>query len=267
MKTQEDRIDRTVKRIKNTGEVFTPKWLIDEMIDTLEIDWSNPPQDKTFLDPTCGNGNFLVALAERNIPLKNIYGVDLMEDNVKLTKERLQGGFEGNILCRDAVTYDYSFGDVNILDVGDVGVGKKFDYVLTNPPYQMPIGEGSKTKSIWAGLISKFHGLVKDKGIMSSIHPGGWRFVLPRSKKDIKAVREIYCSNRILYMELNSYKKGKATFGAGTDYDVITLIKEASNGDCFVKMELDGIQPMNIKEMGMIPTDMLSLFEKLKWIK
>jgi len=261
MRTTDDNIDRTVKRIKSTGEVFTPNWLIEEMLDTLEIDWTNPPQDKTFLDPTCGNGNFLVALAERGIPLHNIYGVDLMEDNVALTKQRLKGG---NILCRDAITYDYSFGCTNVLDIS---IGMKFDFVVCNPPYQMPIGDGKKTKSIWAGLIAKFYTLVKDKGIMSSIHPGGWRFVVPRSKKDIKAVRDIYNNNKILYMELNSYKKGKGTFGAETDYDVITLIKEASNGDCLVKMEIDGIQPMNIKEMNMIPTDMLSMFEKLKWRK
>ena len=141
----------------------------------------------------------------------------------------------------------------------------KFDYILTNPPYQMPVGEGTKTKSIWAGLITKFYTLLAKDGVMSSIHPGGWRFVVPRSKKDIKAVREIYNTNKILYMELNSYKRGLSTFGAGTDYDVITLINKESNGDCKVKMEIDGIQPMNIKEMGMIPTDMLSVFEKLKW--
>jgi len=121
----EDRDDR----VKETAEVFTPDWLVQQMLDSFKIDWNNPPQDKTFIDPTCGSGNFLVALAKRNIPLKNIYGVDLMQDNIDTTKKRLTEIFlekgmqlgdkdtedtiiyhlERNIICADALTYHYEF--------------------------------------------------------------------------------------------------------------------------------------------------------------
>lgn len=116
-------------RVKDTGEVFTPDSLVQEMLESLNIDWSTPPQDKTFIDPTCGSGNFLVALAKRNIPLCNIYGVDLMPDNIETTKRRLteiflEKGMElgdedtpdtiiyhlsRNIECADALTYHYEF--------------------------------------------------------------------------------------------------------------------------------------------------------------
>lgn len=250
MTTKDDNIDRSKERIKKGGEVFTPAWLVNEMIDKLEIDWSNPPMDKTFLDPTCGNGNFLVALAERGIPLKNIYGVDLMEDNVVLTKQRIGGG---NILQADATTYDYSFGNTNVLDMS---IPIQFDYIAGNPPYE---------KALWAELIPKFYSLLVDKGYMASIHPGGWRFAIERSRKNIKEVRRIYTNNKVIYMELNSFKKGKETFGASTDYDVVIIKKEPSDGKVIVKMEIDGLQEINIKEMGMIPTDRLTVFEKLKW--
>ncbi len=51
--------------------------------------------------------------------LSTTYGVELMEDNVKLCKERLAGPnptqeildiLDKNIVCHDALTYDYSFG-------------------------------------------------------------------------------------------------------------------------------------------------------------
>jgi len=116
-------------RFKDTAEFFTPNSLIDKMIIFKDIDWNKPPQNKKFLDPTCGSGNFLVVLAKRNIPLCNIYGVDLMPDNIETTKRRLTEIFlekgmelgdentpgtiiyhlERNIICADALTYHYEF--------------------------------------------------------------------------------------------------------------------------------------------------------------
>jgi hypothetical protein len=114
----EDRDDRK----KDTGEVFTPPDLVNEMLDRLNIDWCNPPQDKTFLDPTCGSGNFLIELARRRIPLENIYGVDFMSDNIETTKRRLKELYTDkmtekdidfhlgrNIIEADALTYHYEF--------------------------------------------------------------------------------------------------------------------------------------------------------------
>ena len=111
----EDRDDR----VKDTAEVFTPPKLVKQMLDELGVDWNNPPQDKTFLDPTMGSGNFLVEIAKRGIPVHNVFGVDLMEDNVETTKRRLREVYgdtedvnyhlDRNILQKDATTYNYEF--------------------------------------------------------------------------------------------------------------------------------------------------------------
>jgi 2-polyprenyl-3-methyl-5-hydroxy-6-metoxy-1,4-benzoquinol methylase len=114
----EDRDDR----VKETAEVFTPSTLVQNMLDTLNVDWDNIPDDEIFLDPTCGSGNFLVALANRGVLLKNIYGVDLMEDNIQTVKRRLTEIYKDtmtlddinfhlnrNIICDDALTYHYEF--------------------------------------------------------------------------------------------------------------------------------------------------------------
>ena len=111
----------TDEEIKELGAVYTPNSLVQKMLDGLDIDWDNPPQDKTFLDPTCGNGQFLAELAKRGIPLRNIYGADLMPDNVEITHRRLLEVFGDtpgnreillkNVVEADALTYDYDFGE------------------------------------------------------------------------------------------------------------------------------------------------------------
>jgi len=111
--------ENTDKRIKNTGEVFTPTILVNKILDKLNI---SKICNETFLDPTCGSGQFLVALAKRGIPLNNIYGVDLMPDNIETTKKRLREYFKDkmssediefhlnrNIICDDALTYHFEF--------------------------------------------------------------------------------------------------------------------------------------------------------------
>jgi len=118
-------VERDHSRVKATGEVFTPTPLVQEVLDRLDPSLF---QDltKTFLDPTCGDGQFLGEVLIRKIEngstfdqaLQTIYGVDLMQDNVDLCRERLLCGredlrhiVEKNIVCADALTYDYSFGE------------------------------------------------------------------------------------------------------------------------------------------------------------
>jgi hypothetical protein len=119
-------IQRDKLRVKETAEVFTPTLLVQEMLDKL-------PQElfedctKTFLDPSCGDGQFLSEVVIRKMErshctleqaLSTTYGVELMEDNVKLCKERLAGPtptqqiwdiLDINIVCADALTYHYRF--------------------------------------------------------------------------------------------------------------------------------------------------------------
>jgi len=135
------------QRRKQTGEDFTPAVLVNEILDKLPTEiWKDA--SKTWLDPTAGNGNFLVEVKARlvaaghdeNHILENmIFGVDLMPDNCEEMIERLYGEgqveripkskvraaykvegvkycfkFNGewvpNIVCADGLKYDYSFG-------------------------------------------------------------------------------------------------------------------------------------------------------------
>lgn len=89
-------IDRTKDRIKQTGEVFTPLPLVDEILDKLPPELFTDPT-KTFLDPACGDGNFLVQVIKKKIKngstktqaIETTYGVDLMPDNIDHCQNRL----------------------------------------------------------------------------------------------------------------------------------------------------------------------------------
>ena len=116
-------IEREQTRVKATGEVFTPTPLVQEMLDQLPIEHFLDSK-KTVLDPSCGDGQFLGEVLIRKMEngstfeqaLSTIYGVDLMEDNVELCRERLLCGredlrhiVEQNIVCADGLRYHYRF--------------------------------------------------------------------------------------------------------------------------------------------------------------
>ena len=101
-------IDRDEYRIKETAEIFTPTDLVIDMLQKTDLDCFLP--GKTVLDPACGDGQFLVAIKYVKIlihgmtefdALQDIYGVDIMRDNVDLCKKRLGGGtiLMGDSLC------------------------------------------------------------------------------------------------------------------------------------------------------------------------
>ena len=113
---------------KQFGEVFTPPALVNEILDQLPTEvWQDP--NKTWLDNSCGTGAFLIevkrrlmegladwqpdpSLRETHILHNQIYGVELQADNWRTCRHNLgltPLGNDGNIVCTDALTYDYSF--------------------------------------------------------------------------------------------------------------------------------------------------------------
>jgi hypothetical protein len=123
-------VERDKLRIKQTAEIFTPTSLVQKILDKLEKQnptlFLNP--NKSFLDNSCGDGQFLSEIVIRKMErsgcsleqaLSTVYGVELMEDNIIECKKRLAGPdptpeiieiLNKNIVCFDALKYDYSFG-------------------------------------------------------------------------------------------------------------------------------------------------------------
>jgi len=114
-------------RVKALGEVFTPPELVSQMLDKLSSECWEP--HKTFLEPSCGTGNFCVAVLQRKLDaghpplqaLSTIFGIDIMEDNVEECRRRMlemavgwgadendaRSTCQRNIICGDALAADW----------------------------------------------------------------------------------------------------------------------------------------------------------------
>ena len=84
-------------RVKQFGEVFTDCHTVDMMLDLLP----NITIDMTFLEPTCGNGNFVVEIMRRKFELRkkksdfiralqSVIAIDIMADNVQECRDRIK---------------------------------------------------------------------------------------------------------------------------------------------------------------------------------
>ena len=91
---------KSKQRVADHGEVFTPDWLVENMLDLVKNEADRI--DARFLEPACGNGNFLTQVLKRKLAavetrygrsefdrrhfallgLMCIYGIELLEDNV-----------------------------------------------------------------------------------------------------------------------------------------------------------------------------------------
>ena len=91
---------KSKKRVADHGEVFTPAWMVEAMLDLVKGETERI--DSRFLEPACGNGNFLVQILRRKLAavelkygqsdfdrrhyaflaLMCVYGVELLPDNI-----------------------------------------------------------------------------------------------------------------------------------------------------------------------------------------
>ncbi|MFK8884830.1 N-6 DNA methylase [Bacillus velezensis] len=101
--SKKEKIIKSKKRIQNHGEVFTPKRIVNKMLDMPHIREACQNLTSTFLEPAAGEGAFLVEVLDRKmkmvvknygddltqyenyslLALSTIYGVELLEDNAQ----------------------------------------------------------------------------------------------------------------------------------------------------------------------------------------
>lgn len=98
---------KSKQRVKDHGEVFTPDFIVNDMLDLVKNETERI--ESRFLEPACGDGNFLAPILERKLEVvkkkykssqveferntllavSSIYGVELLQDNVAVCIDRL----------------------------------------------------------------------------------------------------------------------------------------------------------------------------------
>jgi hypothetical protein len=102
---------KSKQRVADHGEVFTPAWMVEAMLDLVKGETERI--DSRFLEPACGNGNFLMQILRRKLArvqldygksdfekrhfallaLMCIYGIELLPDNITECRANLLGIF------------------------------------------------------------------------------------------------------------------------------------------------------------------------------
>ena len=107
-------------RVADHGEVFTPAWIVDAMLDLVKAE--SERIDSRFLEPACGSGNFLVKVLQRKLlavelkygmndfekrhyallGLMCIYGIELLADNIDECRANVLDIFAGYLTLNES---------------------------------------------------------------------------------------------------------------------------------------------------------------------
>lgn len=106
-----EKLIKSKERVQRHGEVFTPSWMVQKMLDTKGVREACEDIYATFLEPSAGDGNFLVAILERKLEavtqqfdkmnwktkslfaISSIYGIEFLEDNLELARFKMLNNY------------------------------------------------------------------------------------------------------------------------------------------------------------------------------
>ena len=205
----------TDRKLKNeNGMVFTPKYISDFIVQDSLGDIKKYDKDIKIIDPACGCGIFLFSVIEYlhrrfdiNIPSiieNNIYGVDIIDDNISRCKLVL------SLLC----LYNGCpcFNDNNHIKTGDsLNIENpvsfdvdSFDFIVGNPPYVNTHDMAEETiqylkmhySTTQKGVFNIFYAFI-EQSLKKLNKAGNIEFIVPNNFLTIKSAESL----RILLKE------------------------------------------------------------------
>lgn len=117
--TTAERLVKSKQRVADHGEVFTPAWMVEDMLDLVRDETERI--DARVLEPACGSGNFLVPVLARKLAtvmskhrksefeLRHVallavmctYGIELLEDNAEECRGNLREILQQTLRLQD----------------------------------------------------------------------------------------------------------------------------------------------------------------------
>ncbi len=130
-------LSRTYDRKKLLGQVYTPSFVVQKILDESGID-SSEFLGKSILDPACGDGRFLVEVVRRIVEfspesdlennLKQVHGWDIDQEALDLCRSFLNEAIESTGV---SVAWNLQRKDA----LQELESGQKFEFIVGNPPY------------------------------------------------------------------------------------------------------------------------------------
>ena len=253
---------------ENNGEVLTPVWLVNQMLDKLEKFYPGIFKSKNlkYFDHSAGVGIFFIELYKRLINngikkdyiLKNmLYFSEYNKKNVFILK--MIFGKNANI----------NEGDTLKLNTVEKWGINKFDIILGNPPYNSggiktwkgdKLSKTEKNKTIWPDFINYSLNHLNNNGYLISINPLTW---IKSSSKEHTLLKY-----QIHYLELwdSSYAKQKINAEIPLSWFILqnkkycnkTLIKS-----CDQRHNIFNTETYKIDYNKNLPFVYFSIFDKL----
>jgi len=257
--------------VKTLGEVMTPIWLVEEMLDTLPNDvWSNP--NLKWLDPCAGVGTFYSIVVQRlmkglkkAIPNKNkryrhiienmLFACELQAKNMFIYHciyDR-PNIFELNTFYGSFLTDEF---DTHMKEVWGV---EKFDIVIGNPPYQTSKEGNKRTHAIWNLFVDKSLNILIEDGFLVMVHPDSWR----GANGKFTDLRDRMLLKEISYIKMNDSADGMKTFGVQTTYDYYCLKNKFNDNNLTTIVFKNEISKIKLSDFEFIPNGMFNEYKNL----
>jgi hypothetical protein len=239
------------------GEVFTPEYLVNKMLDLLPVEvWTN--KNLKWLEPSAGRGAFFKEVFKRLVDagidreyiIENmLYMVEIDVGNIKHLREYF--GENANIIMGSFIKNGgNSQVDFNI----------SFDIVVGNPPYQYEYPTSKRVCAIWNFFIYRSVELLKDGGFLVFVNPSGWR----NHKGGYYKVFQLIQENNLMYLNINNYEKGKEVFNSATNFDYYLMRKEKTTTNITKINDIDNKDwEIDLNKWKIIPNGLYDVFDKL----
>ena len=228
---------------KLTGQIFTPFFIVDKILDDVRYS-SHNILGKTILDPACGDGRFLIKIAERIIKhspisdlkenLENIYGWDIDKEAISIAINKL------NELTKPLnISINWNISVVNSLHKSLDKNIKKFDFIVGNPPYiriqHLELNERkfiqnnysfckSGSTDIYIAFYELAKNILKDNGACGYITPNTFF-----NTDTAKELRKYFATNKSL-KQITNYGAIQL-FDDATTYSAIVIFDKKRNSN------------------------------------
>lgn len=224
---------RTYDKKKLLGQVYTPIHIVEKILSDTGF-YNLDYRTQTILDPACGDGRFLITIAQNiieNSPkeylkqnLENLHGWDIDADAIAACRHNLD-----ELVKPFDLVIDWKLQNLDALK--QIGQREKFDLIVGNPPYiriqnldssqrqyvrkKYSFCKSGSTDTYIAFIQLAYH-LIKENGVCGFITPNSFL-----SSVTGKLLREHFTTNQNL-KQITNYRSVRIFGNTGT-YAAITI--------------------------------------------